>query len=260
MTLDALVLEAAGARQELDSRAQAELEAFEDWFDGERLLSARAAVEELIDRALARSGYELTLLAAPDGRRRLANVRKLMRLAREAEARGARGLPAFLSLVSERLGSGERTVDRESEAPVEGEGLDAVRLMTIHRAKGLEFDIVCVADLGRGPRYTYPLIRISSDGSRLGLRLGQPGSAAKLQALQYAALGAELQAEDEREERRLFYVAMTRARERLLLSGAAKLDTWAKGNRGTPIDWLAPALVPDIAEDQRSRTRSWASS
>ena len=40
---------------------------------------------------------------------------------------------------------------RESEAPVEGEALDAVRLMTIHRAKGLEFEIVCVADLGRGP-------------------------------------------------------------------------------------------------------------
>ena len=46
---------------------------------------------------------------------------------------------------------------------------------------------------------------------------------------------------------------MTRARERLILSGAARLDIWAKGHLGTPIGWLAPVLVPDIAIDQSSR-------
>ena len=112
---------------------------------------------------------------------------------------------------------------RESEAPVEGEMLDAVRLMTIHRAKGLEFEIVCVADLGRGPIRAAPLVRIGRDG-RFGMRLAEPGTGRREPALDYRELGEEQQRLEEEEERRLFYVAMTRARERLIFSGAAKLD------------------------------------
>ena len=58
----------------------------------------------------------------------------------------------------------------------------------------------------------------------------------------------ERQQAEQAEERRLFYVAMTRARERLVLSGAARLESWPDQNRGTPIGWIAPALVPDFAE------------
>ena len=79
-----------------------------------------------------------------NGRRRLANVRKLMRLAREWETANGSDLQGFLRLIRTRA-----TADgvRESEAPVESESLNAVRLMTIHRSKGLEFPVVCVADL-----------------------------------------------------------------------------------------------------------------
>ena len=59
---------------------------------------------------------------------------------------------------------------------MESEGLDAVRLMTIHRAKGLEFPVVCVADLGRGPAFRHGLIRLSRDGARLGMLVGRPGT------------------------------------------------------------------------------------
>jgi ATP-dependent exoDNAse (exonuclease V) beta subunit len=85
------------------------------------------------------------------------------------------------------------------------------------------------------------------------LRLARPGTAARIPALDYKALGEEQAATATAEERRLFYVAMTRARERLILSGAARMDTWARGNQGTPIDWIAPAFVADIADDQCSR-------
>src|SRR5204862_5258749 len=81
---------------------------------------------------------------------------------------------------------------RESEAPVEGEALDAVRLMTIHRAKGLEFEVVCVADLGRGPRWRAELMRVGRDG-RFGLRLARPGTARRESALHYKTLGEEQQ-------------------------------------------------------------------
>jgi ATP-dependent exoDNAse (exonuclease V) beta subunit len=239
ISLDGLVLFAAQARDELDADDRARLEAFETWFARERSAAPRLGVEELLDRALERTGYAEAVLTLPGGRRRLANVRKLMRLGREWEAARGTDLDGFVS----RIGSGD---GRESQAPVESEAIGAVRLMTIHRAKGLEFPCVCVADLGRGGTYRAPLVRVG-DGGRLGLRLGRPGSGAKHYALDYEALRVERLAADEAEERRLFYVAMTRAQERLILSGAARMDTWEKGNRSTPVDWIVPAFIPDVA-------------
>jgi ATP-dependent helicase/nuclease subunit A len=82
-------------------------------------------------------------------------------------------------------------------------------------------------------------VRIGRDG-RLGLRLSEPGTGRPVPALAYRELGEEQAAAAEREERRLFYVAMTRARERLILSGASKLDAWDAER--SPIGWIAPAL------------------
>ncbi len=239
------VLRAPGdALAELPAGERASLGRFVEWFAAERTLAGRVAIEELIDRALAGTGYDLAVLAQPGGRRRLANVRKLMRLAREHEAEHGPGLRGFLALVVERGRDGADS--RESEAPVEGEALDAVRLMTIHRSKGLEFDVVCVADLGRQRRWGNELLRLSEDG-RVGLRLSRPGAAKGTLALDYRALGDERSAAEAAEERRLFYVAMTRARERLIVTGAARLDTWPQGNDSAPIGWVAPALAPDFA-------------
>jgi ATP-dependent exoDNAse (exonuclease V) beta subunit len=87
-------------------------------------------------------------------------------------------------------------------------------------------------------------MRIGTDG-RFGVRLSEPGTGKAEPALDFPALSdAQLRA-DQQEERRLFYVAMTRARERLILTGAAKLDAIATGP--TPIAWIAPAFVPEIA-------------
>ena len=80
---------------------------------------------------------------------------------------------------------------REGEAALESEGLDAVRLMTIHRAKGLEFPVVCVADLGRlGPGGAPPLL-LGGDGRRVGIRLRTLGAPVGVPALDYEALAAE---------------------------------------------------------------------
>ena len=233
-------LRSEGAPASLGDVDRSRLEAFVAWFADERAGAARLGIDELIDRMLVQTGYDLEMLAMPGGRRRLANVRKLMRLGREFEAASGPDLRGFLDFVRGREARwGGYGDPRESEAPVEGEALDAVRLMTIHRAKGLEFEIVCVADLGRGPRYGSELLRIGRDG-RLGLRLGEPGTGRALPALAYRELGVEQAAAEAREERRLFYVAMTRARERLILSGAAKLDAWDAER--SPMGWIAPAV------------------
>jgi len=235
----------------------ARLQAFAGWFEAERGRVARGSIEELIDRALTITGYDLAMLAMPGGRRRLANVRKLMRLAREHEALHGPDLRGFLDALESRGRAGEGV--REGEAPVEGEALDAIRLMTIHRSKGLEFEIVCVADLGRSVRPSSAILRVdpgeaaSEEGPgrppRIGLRLARAGAAGRESALDYTAIGNDARAAEEAEERRLFYVAMTRARDRLVLSGAAKLECWVEGSTkvgGGPIAWIAPAFVPSI--------------
>ncbi|MGZ4196462.1 MAG: UvrD-helicase domain-containing protein [Solirubrobacteraceae bacterium] len=260
VSVDALVVIAAAARagdrdpwwvirepegrfDELRADDLSKLTAFAQWFAGERAAAARSGIEQCIERAVDLTGYDLAVLAMPGGQRRMANVRKLMRLAREHEVAAGSELRGFLEVVQARAIEGGPAGSRESEAPVEGEALDAVRLMTIHRAKGLEFDIVSVADLGRGPRWRAELMRVGRDG-RFGLRLAQPGTGRRESALHYKELGEEQQQAEAREERRLFYVAMTRAKERLIISGAAKLDAWQSS--GGPIAWVGPALLGDI--------------
>jgi ATP-dependent exoDNAse (exonuclease V) beta subunit len=221
---------------------------FAEWFAMQRARVARGAVDELIDGALTASGYDLAMLAMPGGVRRLANVRKLMRLAREHEAVAGHGLHGFVLSLAERAADGQGR--REGEAPVEGDGLDAIRLMTIHRAKGLEFATVCVADLGRSVRPRSEMVRVSGDGRRFGVRLQRAGDGRRGSALAYDALRREEIEAGDREERRLFYVAMTRAQERLVLSGAAKLSGWLDGTGkvgGGPIAWIAPAFVDGLA-------------
>src|SRR4029079_15599263 len=92
--------------------------------------------------------------------------------------------------------------------------------MTIHRAKGLEFPVVCVADLGRQGGGRTERLLLGADGA-VGLRLSTPGGGATVPALAFERLAAETAANEDAEERRLFYVAMTRACERLILSGTA---------------------------------------
>jgi len=228
----------------LGGEDHARLAAFMPWLAAERAAAPRLPVATLLDRVLERTGSDEAMLRSPSGARRLANVRKLMRLARDHEANEGRDLRSFLDLVADRGGDGTGE-GREAEAPVEGESLEAVRLMTIHRAKGLEFDVVCVADLGRGAPGGGDVIRLGAD-DRVGLRLATTD--AQHDAFAYRELGDARRRAEAEEEQRLLYVALTRAREHLVVSGSVKLDPWPDPVPGRePIRWLAPALVPDIA-------------
>jgi ATP-dependent exoDNAse (exonuclease V) beta subunit len=209
-------------------------------FASERRAAPRMSLESLIDRAVTASGYDRAVLALPGGGRRMANVRKLMRLAREYEAEAGRDLRGFIDFVDER----ELLAAREGEAPLEGEGIKAVRLMTVHAAKGLEFPVVCVADLGRTGRGDDGALQVSADG-RVGLEVASLGGGSSHSAMSMKEIKAEQEALAEEEERRIFYVAMTRAMDRLIVSGATDTVEWPGAKPlGAPLDWVWPALAP----------------
>ena len=92
------MLAAADARAELSSADREHLSRFEAWFAAERVLAPVLGAEGLLARAIERTGYTAHVLSLPGGSRRQANVRKLMRLAREWEAQAGSDLRGFLEL------------------------------------------------------------------------------------------------------------------------------------------------------------------
>jgi ATP-dependent exoDNAse (exonuclease V) beta subunit len=214
------------------------LEAFVHRFRAERLDAPRMSLERLIDRAVTDSGYDRTVLALPAGDRRMANVRKLMRMAREFEGEEGRDLRAFIDFVAER----DLVQEREGQAPLESEDVDAVRLMTVHRAKGLEFPVVCVADLGKKGRDDDSALRITEEGS-VGIRLASI-KGKRMDGAQLVQIKERQRREDEEEERRVFYVAATRAQEHLILSGATDLEKLPPAaDMEEPMRWIHAALA-----------------
>ena len=210
---------------------RARLEEFAAWFG--RAAGGGPSRRRGADRSCpgARPAMTTRCSAMPGGQRRLANLRKLMRLGREHDVSSGDPLREFLELVRFRSAGWSAATPRESEAPVEGEGSDAVRLMTIHRAKGLEFEIVCVADLGRARPTRAETHARGSPTAASGSGSPGRGPAGASPRSTTASWARSVWRPRPREERRLFYVAMTRARERLILSGAAKLDSWPQPAR-----------------------------
>jgi ATP-dependent helicase/nuclease subunit A len=200
----------------------------------------RLPLAGLIEAAVTETGYDLAVLMRPAGEARFANVRKLMRLAAEFEAREGRDLRGLLDFLAARSES-----DAEAQAATAAEGHDGVRIMTVHNAKGLEFDVVAVPDLSRsllaGTRP--PLLALGREQPpRVGMQLRRLGSGS-INLFDYADLLEEARQRDSEEGLRLFHVAATRARQRLILSGVVKPEPGRETKPSTPlIERLVEAL------------------
>ncbi len=144
--------------------------------------------------------------------RNRANIEKFLGMLRDWHEREPRPLAAVLAEIDMR-----RAAELEPEAPPSDP--HAVRLMTIHQAKGLQFPVVILAGLQRGVDHRSPALRIDSEG-RLGARWRDPAGGTACADLAWRAAQAEEEGRAESEENRLLYVAMTRAAEHLVLSFA----------------------------------------
>jgi ATP-dependent exoDNAse (exonuclease V) beta subunit len=223
----------------LGERDERLMRAFRQRYD--RLVEAlpRLSLERLCEQVVAEHDYDLAVLAQWDGRRRYANLRKLARLARSYEELRGPDVEGFVRFVAEQEAVGAR----ELEAVAEEEGADAVRLLTIHAAKGLEFKVVIVADAGRDRVPPSPDEILALPDGRFGFRVADPVTAKRRGAFDYEAV-KETRQEAERAERlRLYYVAMTRAKERLIVSGS--VDLGSERETPTPIAWVLDRLDAD---------------
>jgi ATP-dependent helicase/nuclease subunit A len=223
--------EGSAARDAVGVIAGADLERlhrFHERIEGLRDDAPLLGLESTIEAACQRLGYDLATLMRDRGQARWANVRKLMRLAREFESNEGADLRGFLAYAAE-----ETARAGEGEAPVAAEDHDGVRIMTVHGAKGLEFEVVAVPELGRRLLAGFlPPIRIgtvepaaeeseeaeAASPLSVGLRLGRLGRPSE-RLYDLDELEERAKAEESAEELRLAHVAFTRAERKLILSG-----------------------------------------
>jgi ATP-dependent helicase/nuclease subunit A len=210
-------------------------QAFRQRFDRLAAQASSSTLERLCEQIVCEHDYDLAVLTQWDGRRRYANLRKLARLARSFEELRGPDVEGFVRFVAEQDAVGAS----ELEAVAEEEGTDVIRLLTIHSAKGLEFKVVVVADAGRDRgRQDADEILCLPDG-RLGFRVADPASGQRLSTPEYETVKAAERDAEEAERRRLYYVAMTRAIDRLIVSGAIGEGG---ADAGTPIGWVLDRL------------------
>jgi len=181
-----------------------------------RRSASQRSIADLLEDAIRGSDYDLKILCQRNGRRRYANVEKLRQVALAFQEDSGFALRHFLDYL-ETL---QTLAERETEAATEAEEADVARLMTIHAAKGLEAPVVIAADLHR-QRKSDSDRAILSDAGELALRLSDPLADKPVNPPDYERLREEADAADRREDKRLFYVACTRAKEHLILSGCA---------------------------------------
>jgi len=252
---EALKKLAENGQGEAAQKAAAFLENLHKW----RQMSLHMSTDQLLWQLYNDTGYYYMVGAMPAGEQRQANLRVLFERARQFEETSFKGLFNFINFIDKlKTGKGDM-----GSAKILGENDNVVRIMSIHKSKGLEFPVVILAgcgkkfnlqdmnksillhqDLGFGPDVVDHRLRISWP------------SAAK------QAIREKIKAETLSEEMRILYVALTRAREKLIITGtvndvgksAARWSTSASARedrlpayemlKGTNyLDWIGPALL-----------------
>ena len=240
---------------ELKEKTQDFLATVKKW----RILARRRSVAELLWLLYEETGFYDYVGGMPGGLFRQANLRALFDRARQYEATNYRGLFRFLRFIEALTGRGSDL----AVARALGENENLVRVMSIHKSKGLEFPVVFVADLGKEINLsdTRELVLRHRDLG-IGPYFTVPDQGFRYPTLARWAIAQQIRRETKAEELRILYVAMTRARERLILVGSArdlanKCVKWAEtaNCRGrslpeakvaaakTYLDWIVPALV-----------------
>lgn len=263
---DAVVTAATGSDRESGNTGEplspglaGKLSRFLAQLDEWRTAARHGTLTDLIWRIYRDTGYYDYAGAMPGGAQRQANLRALHDRARDFEATSLRGLLRFLRFIARlREGGGDL-----GTAGTLGENEDVVRVMSIHKSKGLEFPVVIVAGLGKefNLQDLNRSVLLHKDLG-LGPDLIDRSRSLAYPTLAKLAIKQKLKLETLAEEMRILYVALTRAREKLLLFGNSAnlerdLNRWRQtagvsgwslpdyclASARNSLDWLFPALL-----------------
>ncbi|UOO36815.1 helicase-exonuclease AddAB subunit AddA [Oscillospiraceae bacterium CM] len=196
-----------------DAETNARSAGFLKALDAFRLMAPELPADRLIWHVAHQTGLFAILAAQRDGEMRRARVLKLIALAARYEASGYQGLYAFLSFLRKLMDSGGDI----GEEDVAG-GVDAVSIMSIHKSKGLEFPVVILADTTKkfNLQDAARQLLIHADLG-VGPKCRDTGRRIEFPTLARLAIAKKLVSEMTAEELRVLYVAMTRAREKLII-------------------------------------------
>ena len=252
---EATLLAAQGANGNLAQKLGVFLERLAIWRDS----AGQGELAGLIWRIYRETGYYNFVGGLPGGGQRQANLRALLERARQYEDTGFRGLFLFLRYIQRMRESGRDL----GTAKILPEKANVVRLMSIHKSKGLEYPVVFVAGLGRqfNQRDLQRQVLLHKDLG-LGLQHVDPELRLTYPTIAKTAIKHILKMESLAEELRILYVAMTRAKEKLILVGSVtnlktKISKWGRSlasageflpdsetaAAGCFLDWIMPVMA-----------------
>ncbi len=238
--------------------------AFIESLDSLRMLSATLSCAEFLRELYDVTGYKAMAAALKNGSRRNANLNLLLDYALQYEESGKRGLSGFIRFADKVQ---RQNSDLESASDI-SEAADVVRIMTIHKSKGLEFPVCILADLNtafnndnqRGVAAFHPDLGVCFDrrDGRTKCQYSTVGKKALMLAERASSISEEL---------RVLYVAMTRAKERLIcvarydntakklndsamsLAGKENISPFIVAGKKSMADWLVTAFLrhPDAS-------------
>lgn len=248
-----------GLAKELAERTAAFQQILANW----RSYAINHSVPELVWQLYRDTGYYDYVGSLKGGLLKQANLRMLADRAADYEKTNYRGLFRFLRFMENLQ---KRDTDLAAARTL-GASEDVVRIMTIHKSKGLEFPVVIIADSAKkfnlkDANKTF----LMHQKLGVGLKVVERSEAGRqtYNNLAWRSISEQLIAESKAEEMRILYVAMTRAREKLIITGTAKADSWEKKQKewskglsceaiqlpakqiqqaNSYLDWIAAAIV-----------------
>lgn len=241
----------SGKDEKLRTRVAAMLARLAEW----RRAAREKSLSDLVWQLLHETHYLAYVEGLPQGEQRRANLIALHDHARKFGTFERQGLHRFLDFIDQMR---DAEMDLEP-APLKSASADVVRVMSIHRSKGLEFPVVFVAELGKRFNISDASGSILFDRELgLGLKAVDIEQRIIYPTLAHQLVSRQIRAESLSEEMRVLYVALTRAKNRLILVGTGNLDrlkeysarafadgplpTLLRRPASTALDWVLPAV------------------